>query len=193
MIFKKMLITDDRSDLCHVSYYGARNMLIAISDSGDTYSVNEISDNVYGYGDLSVYGAILDGLGWEWTVDPLTLRLEKTNQVISSISENYSVISTGVVYGARGKSSGKATYISDVLSVGDEFGFWKTLSWSQDLAGERVTVAVKVGNTEEEVISKDWERYFEVPSSYYSYSAGTYAQVDLDRFNLNGGHFNVQD
>jgi len=189
MIFRKMLIADDRSKISHVSHYGERNMLIATSDSGDTYSVDEVSDNVYGYGNAPVYGAILDGLGWEWVVDPLTLRLEKSNQVLSVSEGAFTTVSTGVVYGTSGKLTGKATYISDVLSVGDDFGFWKTISWSQDLAGERVVVAVKVGDTADEVATKDWERYFETPSSYYNYSSGSVAQVDLDRFNLKGSHF----
>ncbi len=189
MIFKKMLITDDRSDIGHISYYGARNLLLAVSDSGDTYSINEVSDNVYGYGNVPVYGTILDGLGWEWVMDPVTLTLVKSDNVINASLDDFSIVSSGSAYGTNGQAVGKATYISNILSVGDEFGFWKTLSWSQNLAEERVVVAVKSGNTVEEVTAKDWEVYFESPSSYYEYGAGSIAQVDLDRFNLKGSHF----
>lgn len=191
MIFKKMMITDDRSDLCHLSFFGDRNILLSFSESGDTYTIDEIPDNAYGYGDLAVYASVLDGLGWRWAIDPLVLRLEKSSSVIDYDSDSgYSVISEGNFHSATGKLVGRATYISDVLSVGNDFGFWKSISWTQLVHGERVVVAVKAGKTPEEVVSKDWERYFEVPTSYYDYPSGsTFAEIDLDRFNLSGSHF----
>jgi hypothetical protein len=189
MIFKKAMITDDRSDINHLSFFSRRGFVLAFSDSGDTYRIDDIPGNAYGYGDLGVYASILDGFGWEWYINPLSLRLEKSNSCVKYDRNDFEVISEISGYGCSGRSLVRGTYISDVLSVGDDFGFWKDLSWSQNLYGQRIVVAVKSGRTSEEVVGKDWERYFEVPSSYYDYGAGQAARIDLDRFNLKGSHF----
>lgn len=188
MIFKSLMFSDDGSDISHLSYSGGRNMLLAFSDTGDAYSIDEIPDNAYGYGDVNVYASILDGLGWEWSVQPSSVNLLLSDGVLDVSESSYEEIFSGVAYGTGSKAVAEATYISDVLSVGDEFGYWKDISWTQDFNLGRVVIALKVGETAEEVIGKDWEYYYESPASYGSYPSGTFASFDLDRFNLKGRH-----
>jgi len=182
--------TDDRSDISLIRHVPERGALYVFSASGDTYVIGELSDNGYGNGSSALFSMIRDGCGDKSESSSLPLFLELYRSVASVEENSFEVLAEkGDYYGAATKSSVRGTYISGVLSVNDDFGFWETIGWTQTCRDSRIVVAVKSGETAEEVLAKDWERYFEEPCTPYYGTTATLVVRDLDYFNLRGNHF----
>jgi hypothetical protein len=190
MIFRPIFRTDDRSDVSLISHSPDRGVLFTFSETGDAYAVSELADNAYGNGSTALYSAIRDGYGDVSDTSVLELALELYRSVASVTGSEFEVLaSSGDYHSADTKKEVFGTYISDVLSVNDDFGYWKAISWTQTCRDSRVIVAVKSGNSREEVLAKDWERYFEEPCVQYYGHESTVVVKNLDFFNLKGSHF----
>jgi len=189
MIFRPKIKSEDSGDFSLLGYLWSRARLFSFTDRGDTYVMNEVPDNAFGYGQKSVYSYIQDGLGDATDITAFDVAFELYRSVTNVSETSYDFIKSGDYYGATSSNQATATYISNVLSVNDDFGYWKTISWFQTCRDARVVVAVKTADTVAELLEKDWDRYFEQPCTYYSGSyTGTLVTRDLDFFNLRGGH-----
>jgi len=189
MQFNPIMRTDDRSPVSGIQYSGDRGVLVAVSKSGDTYQVSSLPDNAMGNGPRTVFGRILDGNGNLVDALPAKFILELYRAVASVMpAEVFNVVASVDAWAAKGKTRAVGTYVSRVLSVGDDFGHWNEIFWTQTCHDSRVVVAVKSGQSVEEVEAKDWEKRFEEPCQPYYGASGTFVSKSLDYFNLRGPH-----
>ena len=190
MYFRPIFKTNNGSNISMLKYAIGHGVLYPVSEHGDVYKISELEDNAFGHGDRRVYTQILDGIGnrMDGPITDFTFELYRAVASVNQDEQDFTIVAENIdAWSAERKSVMTGIYVSDVLAAGEDFGYWKDIAWTQSCHDSRIVVAVKTGNTIEEVLAKDWERYFEEPCvPYYGGSSSTSVIKDLDFFNLRG-------
>lgn len=192
MYFRPIFKTEDGADISKMEYALGHGVLYPVSERGDVYRITELEDNAFGYGDRRVYTQILDGIGdrMDGTITDFMFEIYRAIVSVEQDEQDFTLVAQNVdAWSTERKTVVTGTYISDVLAAGEDFGYWKTISWTQTCQDSRVIVAIKTGDSVVEVEAKDWERHFEEPCvPYYGGSGSTLVTRDLDYFNLRGSY-----
>lgn len=192
MYFRPIFKTEDEADISKMEYALGHGALYPVSEDGDVYRILQLEDNAFGHGERRVYTQILDGVGnrMDGPITDFTFELYRAIASVEQDQQDFTIVAENVdAWSADRKTVVTGIYISDVLAAGENFGYWKTISWTQTCQDSRVVVAVKTGDSVAEVEAKDWERYFEEPCvPYYGGSGSTLVTRDLDFFNLRGSY-----
>jgi hypothetical protein len=109
---------------------------------------------------------------------------ELFDAVISANRDYFSAHKAVGVYGAQSSALVYGKYVSEVLSPGDGFGYWRDISWVQSTPGNSfASISVKVADDIPTLLASDWMcRY----SGDESYQYANRIILPLDKFNLHG-------
>ena len=186
-IFKST--TGNISELKYVKGIGA---LFAVTENDVVYRINQFPRDSAGRGLTAVYAQLHNGEGDFSSKTSTRLYYDLYNSIIQLDGETKEFVTAKqdvTAYTVSKNSKVTALYLSDVLKADEDFGFWKTITWKQNVTDGIVVVAMKVAETEEELLDSDWQYYIsETPQNTYTSTVGTSHVVlkDLDRFNLKG-------
>ena len=186
MIFSP-IFKSNFGNISMLKYANGIGDLFAITDQGVVNKIRTIPANAYGTGLTEIFAQILDGDGTlsEITYDFVYYDLYKA--VISVFPESFSVVKEKIsTFGINKATQIVGVYVSDILKADEDFGFWKTVSWTQNLNQGRAIVAFKVSDSEVDIKSKDWQYYVSIESSAYGQYETSTVSESLDRFNLKG-------
>jgi hypothetical protein len=186
MIFSP-IFKSNSGDISLLKYAKGIGELFAITDRGVINKIRTIPNNAYGTGLTEIFAQILDGDGTLSQVSYDFVYYDLYKAVVSIFPESFSVVKENVnCFGINKSTKAVGVYISDVLKADEDFGFWKTLTWTQSLNEGRAVVALKVSDSESDILLKDWQYYVSVESSAYGQYGGSMVSESLDRFNLKG-------
>jgi len=181
-----------KGDVTFLKYSQGCGSLFAITNSGIVNRIDSFPLNAFGRGLRYVYSQIENGEGdlSDSAFTSVYYDLYKLIMTTNTNESSFTVVKQNVESFSVFKNlKVKALYVSDVLTADEDFGFWKTISWKQSSNASRVIVALKVANTQEELLKLNWQYYIseEAKSLYGSPIPGELNVIkDLDRFNLKG-------
>jgi hypothetical protein len=189
MEFRPILKTEDGSDVSFIRYVQSQGYVYALTLTGDIYRIDEIPDNAYGHGQRSIYAQILDGEGDFSDISFSDVFHELNNSIITTeFDDEFIIVADNIsLYSATSRDTIRGIFTSDIIKTDEDFGFWKTIQWTQTCGlDNRVIVAVKVADTAEELSQKEWFYIEHENTSYYGQSGTVEVSEDLDRFNVKG-------
>lgn len=181
-----------RGDVSRLKYVDGIGSLFVVTDENVIYRVDEFPLDAIGRGLTGAYAEINSGEGDFSPVVSTRFYYDLYRSVVHLDGETQDftvVINEVAAYAVNENTKVTAVYVSDVLKADEDFGFWKTITWRQTVTDGRVIVALKVSETETELLESGWQYYIEeIPESTYTTSTGSTHVVlkDLDRFNLKG-------
>ena len=166
--------------------------MFAFTESGKIVRIKTLPSDFMGRGLSHIFCQIQDGEGDFSPVvyDSCYYDLYQAVVLLDSEQKSYSFIKSDVrSFSAFKHTKVTALYVSDVLKADEDFGFWKTITWKQTSSVSRVTAALKVAETQEELLNLDWQYYIskEAPEVYGQVVDQTFVVTEsLNRFNLKG-------
>jgi len=181
-----------KGDISYLKYANGIGSVFAMTFSGVINRLDSFPSNLFGRGLSYIFSQIENGEGdlsdpvdtsIYYDLYHMLISLNGTSEEFTPVKENVEIFSTSK------NSKVTAIYISDVLKADEDFGFWKNITWKQTVSSARIVVALKVAETEEELLKLKWQYYIsETPSEGYgSPHPSEYVVIkDLDRFNLKG-------
>lgn len=192
MISFKPIYKSSSGPVVNLKYNNGCGAMFAFTDLGKIVRIKNLPYDFMGRGLTNVFCQILNGEGdfSSLIYDSCYYDLYQAIALLNSRENTYSFIQSDVrSFSAFKHTKVTALYVSDVLKADEDFGFWKTITWRQTSSDSRVTVAIKVANTEEELLKTDWQYYISKESpDLYGQSQGLPFTVteSLNRFNLKG-------
>ena len=192
MISFKPIYKSSSGSVVELKYNNGCGALFAITELGKIVRIKTLPSDMLGRGLANVFCQIQNGDGDFSSIvyDSCYYNLYQTVVLLNSSDKTYSFIQSDVrSFSAFKHTKVTALYVSDVLKADEDFGFWKTITWQQTSSVSRVTVALKVADTQEELLALDWQYYIskEAPDIYGLSSESTFTVTEsLNRFNLKG-------
>jgi len=175
-----------------VQYVKGMGAAFVSSSAGVVSKVVEFPTNPFGRGLTQIFAQIRDGEGYLSNTVHASLYYDLYWSIVrlDGETDDYSILKDQVeAFDVSGNTKVTARYTSEVLKADEDFGFWKSISWTQNSDSGRVVVAVKVGESESEVRASDWQYYISPVQDdpYGGVSPSEYSVTkSLDRFNLKG-------
>jgi hypothetical protein len=182
-----ILTLNDGTEIESLFYDQGRNaVLIGLSD-GRILKMDYAASTGFLTGERSVFVKAADGFGnWShtsWSNIFFGIK-DKIMEVASSkaVSRWKTVVKP---FSADSPSRIVATFLSPVMWAGEDLSFWKRIDWDQQvLAGTSVKIKVRVADTAEALLQKDW--------TVFSVGTGVPAGSEsMDGFNGNGSYLQV--
>ena len=189
-------VVGDVTELCYVRGIGA---LFVVCNGTDLTRISEFPQDAFGRGLFRAYSQVLNGEGDFTDVASFPLYYDLYHAVarLNGSTDDFTVVKDEVdAFSVLKHAKVTGVYTSEVLVADEDFGYWKTISWTQCASVSRVIVAIKVSETQEELLESDWQYYIsEEPQPAY-YGGATSGCLDvtksLDRFNLKGRYMQFQ-
>ena len=181
-----------KGDITYLKYANGIGSVFAMTSSGVINRLDKFPSNAYGRGLSYIFSQIESGEGDMSDVVDTSIYYDLYHLLASlnGINDSFTVVKENVeAYSTYKYSKVTALYVSDVLKADEDFGFWKNITWKQNVSSARIVVALKVAETEEELLKLKWQYYIsETPSQMYgsSYPEEFVVTKNLDRFNLKG-------
>lgn len=181
-----------KGDISYLSYANGIGSIFAMTSSGVINRIDKFPSNLFGRGLSYIFSQIESGEGdlsdpvdtsIYYDLYHMLISLNGTNDSFVPVKENVEVFSTSK------NNKVTALYVSDILKADEDFGFWKNITWKQSVSSARVVIALKVAETEEELLKLKWQYYIsETPTEGYGspYPEEYVVIKDLNRFNLKG-------
>jgi hypothetical protein len=187
------IFKSQNGNITDVKYFHGAGEVFIFSEEGVVSNINELPINPFGKGLNYVFAQIVNGEGDISSVANTSIYYDLYNAIVKSsgIGTGFDIIEENTdSFRVSKNTRATAVYTSDVLKADEDFGFWKSITWTQNSSHGRVVVALKVAETEADVIAKDWEYYIseeaEVAYGGYALPSTFVVNKDLDRFNLKG-------
>lgn len=186
MIFTP-IFKSNNGNVSLLKYADGIGEVFVVTDTGNIVKIRSIPTNAYGTGLSEIFSQILDGDGSLSDIVYDYVYYDLYKAVASVFQNNFNVVKENVnAFGINKLDSIIGVYVSDVLVADEDFGFWKTISWTQNLNDGRVVVALKVSDSESELLAMDWQYYISLESPAYGQLGAFTISESLDRFNLKG-------
>jgi len=187
MFFRPIFKNPDGSDIVCLEFNG--DVLVALTETGTLYRIEQVPDNAYGHGERYVFGQHRDGEG-DLSEVANTIAMHELYRAVVALSppsEAYTVVSSVDAYGGSTRDKIKGVFTSPSIVIDQDFGVWSSLEWTQlRESGTRVLVGVKVAENEDGLSEKEWYWFEEDREIYYGYSNIVTVTRDLERFNIKG-------
>jgi len=198
VIFKPVYksVVGNVSELCYARGVGA---LFVVGNETDLTRITEFPQDSLGRGLFRAYTQLLNGEGdfTEVASFPLYYDLYHAVARLDGSTDDFAVVKRETeVFSVLRHAKVQGVYTSEPLVADEDFGYWKTISWSQCADVSRVVVALKVAETLDELAALDWQYYIseEPTPAYYGSTTSSCLDVtkSLDRFNLKGRYMQFQ-
>ena len=150
--------------------------------------------NAYLTGKRNVYAEVKDGFGnvsqtkWRDLTYGLYNKIAQVNSSKEIVKwefvEKPAAITADVL---------KAVFLSPILSVNEDFGFWTTLLWEEQKSTDTsIIVCLRAGDSVEDVKRKEWDICFHSIDSDYSYHGTGVITRDLLATALSGRYVQIK-
>jgi hypothetical protein len=192
MLFEPVFEVPDGKDILGLQCANSPGHLYTYVDGGEVYVIRGVPGNPRGYGEKSVYSLLMDGDGTVSDVSFVDLVYALQNAIVYVEYYDYEVVKEQeFAHSANLFDKVRGSYVSPVLKIDEDFGFWKYITWRQ-VSGSlsRVVVAIRVANSQDELEQEEWFYVSESSVGYYgNLVPSSTVNFDLDRFNLKGACF----
>jgi len=163
--------------------------ILMTTSNGRILAFDTASVNAYRTGVRNIYGNVRDGFGNISTTAQKQFMYALVNRVIE-ITEDKAENAQKFVYNASAIPCDRiyGVFVSPVLDVNEDVGFWKQLSWTETKpAGTTVTVYIKTAETQSGLLAAEWLHGF----SYNGYGTHTVTKA-LNNVNLPGRYMQIK-
>lgn len=163
------------------------NVVLIGTDDGKIIKIDKVAINAYLTGKRSIYAQVKDGYGNTSETGWGNLVYELRNKILQ-VSDSKVILNFKTVnlpFSANVFKDYKAVFTSPVLYGGDDFIYWKTLQWQQEVQGDtKIDVYVRVGKTSDELFNNQWV--------FVGSHDENDVVINLDNFNPLGGYMQVK-
>lgn len=181
------IFKSNQGQISVVKYVHGNGSLFVATDQGKINKITGLPLSTFGTGLTEVYSQILNGDGDLSSLTYDYVYYDLYRSVVSVFADEFEIVKENInSYGINKSDKVTGVYISDVLVADEDFGFWKNITWTQSVSGARVVIALKVAESESELLRMDWQYYIEEPLQYGSVGGSSVFSKSLDRFNLKG-------
>ena len=140
-------------------------------------------------GERTIYANVRDGFGIESNTSSSNITYALYNK-IAEITESKEIIrwkfATSPVSILNEKIKG--TFISPIMHVKEDFGFWKELGWQENKPTDTdIVLSIRTSDTTEDLINQDWKYSFKSTIEEY----GTIVR-ELNDINISGQYSQVK-
>lgn len=141
--------------------------ILFATSKGRILKCSEALVNAYMTGERKVFAEVADGFGkvsdtnWADFFYSLYHKIAEINEDKEMVKWHYAVDSSAIP-----SDRITATFLSPVLLVKEDWGFWKQLIWTeQKPENTNITICIRSANTLEDLQAKTWDNCFESDSN----------------------------
>ena len=141
----------------------ARGGILFATSRGRILGCSKALVNAYLTGDRRVFAEVSNGFGnvsntaWTNLFYSLYNRIAEINENKEIVKWHYETTPTAILIDRI-----TATFLSPILLVKQDLGFWKQLIWNEQKPDDtNITICIRSANTQEELQAKSWDNCFE--------------------------------